>query len=252
MAEEILNPEIIEGQDPVVEGQVAEEGAAQAAETQESAEPVRQTRRENSQFAAARHEAEAQAREAQRLADEQKSINARLVSAIKGFGYNTDDPSEIADLLEAQSRSVTVEQVRAERQALETRARQLKENDPEVLQMKAQLEQYRQNEMERHFQDDLKAIKKQHPGEKAKSIMDLGEAFISARSVGVDTLAAYDIAMAAKGRTEPPKPPETPSINKSTGKEKEFYTSAEVDKLTPEDLSNPRIMAAVQHSMPKW
>lgn len=250
-----LNPESIEGQDPVVEGQVAEDGvqgATPPAEQQEVTGPVRQTREDNSQFAAARREAEAQAREAQRVAEEQQAINERLMGAIRTFGYQGSDPMEVADMLESQARNIPIEQIRTERQQLEDRAKKLKDADPEVQQMRQQLEQYKQNEMNRLFQDDLKAIRKQHPGEKAKDIMELGEAFIAARSMGVDPLAAYDIAMTAKGRNTPPKPPETPTIGKSTGKEKEYYSPDEVDKLTNQELSDPKVLARVQKSMTKW
>ena len=35
-------------------------------------------------------------------------------------------------------------------------------------------------------------------------------------------------------------------------KEKDFYTSAEVDKLTKKQLSNPKVMETVLKSMLKW
>ena len=41
-------------------------------------------------------------------------------------------------------------------------------------------------------------------------------------------------------------------INSNSEKEKEFYSSQEVDKLTKKQLSNPKIMNAVMKSMLKW
>ena len=253
---------------PVVEEQVAGYGGAETVspEQQEAAEPAWQTmeapgeaggsgspeqggrkpqsREQNAAFAAARRQAEAEARAA-------REETRRLMEVLGAYGYKGATAGELADTLEAQRRSITVEQLRTERAAEQERLRQAMEASPEMRQLRAEKEALNRWKMERDFADDLAAIKKHNPKEEAGSVMDFGRDFMAARAMGVDVITAYELAQAKKAREKKPVPPDVGGIGSSSGIQKDFYTSDELDRLTSRELDDPKVFARAMASLHK-
>ena len=254
MAEMMESTVNAEATAPVVEEQVTGEGGAENVvnqpEQQESAEPVRQTeqrpqsRAYNAAFAAARRQAEAEARAA-------REETKRLMDALGAYGYKGTTAGEIADALESQRRNIPVEQIQAEREAEQARFRAAIDSSPEMQQLRAEKEALGRWKMERDFADDLAAIKKYNPKETAGSVMDFGHDFMAARAMGVDTITAYELAKAKKARETKPVPPDVGAIGSSAGIQKDFYTSDELDRLTSKELDDPKVFARAMASLHK-
>ena len=208
-----------------------EEPIEEVAKPQQSAE-------ENSKFAEIRRKYES----------ENKKIKAefdRLLDSLKGYGYE-GSPQEIADALYAQNNGVSQEEAKAIREKEESALREKEE-------LQSEIEMYKSLAIQKLMADDLAAIQSVHP--EVKDLKELGEEFFStlkALGEGRDPVLAYEIIKAKKEATTKKAPPEIGGVNQSSQKEKDFYTPAEVDKLTDKDYDNPKIMEAVRRSMSKW
>lgn len=136
-----------------------------------------------------------------------KSQYDRLQSALGQFGYE-GSPEEIADLIEAQERQVSPEQVRAEREAEEARFQQALENHPIIQQTKRLMEQQERGRTENLFKSELADIQKLNP--EIKSLQDLKniehvEVFDSLVKGGMHINEAYKV-VSKLGTTAPQKP----------------------------------------------
>ena len=215
--------------------ETAEESSA--VEVVEPAKP-QQSAEENSKFAEIRRKYES----------ENKKMKAefdRLLDSLKGYGYE-GSPQEIADALYAQNNGVSQEEARAIREKEESALREKEE-------LQSEIEMYKSLAIQKLMADDLVAIQKVHP--EVKDLKELGDEFFStlkALGEGRDPVLAYEIIKAKKDATTKKAPPEIGGVNQSSQKEKDFYTPAEVDKLTDKDYDNPKIMEAVRRSMSKW
>ena len=227
---------------PGQEAQPPGEGAA--------AQPP-QSPEDNSRFAAIRRQYEAQLHQEQAQREQAQQAQEKLLQALGPYGY-TGSPEEIADQIEAQRSGVSVEQVRANREAEEARIRKAMERDPAYRAAQAQAEQYRQMVFQTAYQRDMEAINKAYPDAKIKALDDLGPDFAAMRAGGVSALAAYAAIRQAKEATAKPLPPEMGAVNAAGGKEKDYYSPEEADRLTPEQLDDPKVMATVMKSMTKW
>lgn len=199
----------------------------------ETAKP--QSAEENARFAAARREAESQAKAL-------KAQNDRLMQALGQYGYQ-GDPDTIADALFAQSQGISVEEATAQRQAAEA-------ENAKYQQLESQLETYRPLAIKALMADDLAKIQTVNP--EVKNLDDLGADFFALMGALRDPILAYDALQVKKARETKPVPQNIGAVNSSSSKEKDFYTSAEVDKLTKKDLDNPKIMKIVMDSMTRW
>ena len=237
-------------QETVVESQETEADTSEVTETEETqveTETVveesqpRQSAEENARFAAARRQAEAEARAI-------KAQNERLLQALAGYGYD-GSPEEIADALIAQQQGISTEEARAQREAIE--AENAKYN-----QLQSEVETYKSLAIEKLKSDDLAKLKSAYPEDKEvqklKSIDELGDEFFLLLSATKDPELAYDALQAKNARHTKPVPPDIGAVNSSSGKEKDFYTPDEVDKLTDKDYDNPKIMEIVRKSMLRW
>jgi hypothetical protein len=234
-------------QETVVESQEAEATTSEVTETEETETVVEETRprqsaEENAKFAAARRQAEAEARAI-------KAQNDLLMQALNAYGYQ-GSPAEIADMLLAQTQGITVEQARQEREAQE--AENAKYN-----QLQSEVETYKSLAIEKLKSDDLAKLKSAYPEDKEvqklKSIDELGDEFFSLLSATKDPELAYDALQVRNARHTKPTPPDIGAVNGSSSKEKDFYTPAEVDKLTSADYEkNPKLWDIVRDSMLKW
>lgn len=206
-------------------------------EVVEESHPRQQTAEENAIFAEMRrkHDAETQAIKAQ---------NDRLLSALNAYGYD-GSPEEIADTLMAQTQNITVEEAKAQREAIE------RENQ-QITQLQGENEFFKNIAIEKMMADDLSKIKEAYPEIKVKHLDELGDDFFKALNATQDPVLAYDVINAKKQRETKPTPPEIGGVNNSSSKEKDFYTPQEVDNLTDKDYNNPKIMEIVRKSMLKW
>ena len=84
---------------------------------------------------------------------------------------------------------------------------------------------------------------------------NLGFGYITLRALGVDPQAAFKIADTDRKRIEMSllnPPPAIGRVNNKTVEPKSFYSPEEVDKLTPKDLEDTRVLEDVMRSMTKW
>ena len=98
----------------------------------------------------------------------------------------------------------------------------------------------------------LDEIKKEFSDVKILSIDELPKEFHKLVGAGISPLVSYKVILENETRKKDNKPASMGEINSNSEKEKEFYSSQEVDKLTKKQLSNPKIMNAVMKSMLKW
>lgn len=210
--------------------------STEAPKTEEVAKP-QQDSATNAAFAQMRRDAEA----ARKAKAELEAKNSNLMKALKEYGYQGTE-EEIADQLLSQKTGRTVDDIRNERvrkqQELEAQQKAKAENDY----LLKQVSQFM-------MQEDLRKI--QAIDSKVKSLDELGSDFIDLISKGVEVETAYHAVKAKEAAHTKPVPKDLGPIGKDS-KEKEFYTEAEVDKLTKADLSDPKIMKRVQESMTKW
>jgi hypothetical protein len=199
----------------------------------ETAKP--QSAEENAKFAAARRQAEAEK-------NALKAQNDRLMQALGQYGYQ-GSPEDIADALFAQSQGISVEEATAQRQAAEA-------ENAKYQQLESQIETYRPLAIKALMAEDLAKVQTVNP--EVKNLDDLGSDFFALMGALHDPILAYDALQAKKARETKPIPQDIGAVNSSSSKEKDFYTSAEVDRLTDKDLDNPKIMERVRASMLKW
>ncbi|MBR5559004.1 MAG: hypothetical protein IKU72_02010 [Oscillospiraceae bacterium] len=110
--------------------------------------------------------------------------------------------------------------------------------------------QYRRLAYLQVLEDDLRRIRKKFPAEKIASLSQLGEEYYALRQNGIDPVVAC--AAVLKSRSSETKPPEMGLLSCRRQDAKEYYTPAEVDRLTEKELKDPAVMAAVRWSMTKW
>lgn len=104
-----------------------------------------------------------------------------------------------------------------------------------------------QREIERRMLEDLAAIREMDPT--VGSLEELGEQFGKMISVGVEAPVAFAAIRESRRAAMPPVPG---ALEGESGSEKQFYSSQEVDRLSPAELSDPDIWARVRASMTKW
>lgn len=100
----------------------------------------------------------------------------------------------------------------------------------------------------------LNDIKKEFPNITIKSIDELPEDFHRLVFAKVSPAVAYRVVCESKTAKDKSanKPALMGEINQNSESEKDYYSPAEVDKLTKKQLSNPKIMDTVMKSMLKW
>ena len=216
------------------------EPVVEQAETEEVAKP-QQTPEENAAFARMRREQE----QARREAEIYRKQAERMAQAASKFGYQ-GNPDEVADQIEAAATGKPLDQVRAERLQREQSILQAQQAAAERDLYKNQLIEFQvKSAMER----DLAAIRK--IDNTVKKLDDLGPEFASLVNSGVDAQTAYFAVKAKEQANTKPKPKDIGAIGSGT-KEKDYYTPDEVDRLTDEEMNDPKIRAKVRKSMTKW
>jgi len=123
-------------------------------------------------------------------------------------------------------------------------------NHPLTAEAEARTLRYRELAHLRVFEDDLREVQRAFPEEKIGSLEELGDAFFALRQQGVDTQTACAAALRLRGGA--PLPPQMGAVGRTEQPSREYYTPAEVDRLTEKDLRDPAVMAAVRQSMTRW
>ncbi len=98
----------------------------------------------------------------------------------------------------------------------------------------------------------LNEIKKEFSDVTVASVDELPKGFHKLIAAKIEPALAYRVIMETEKLKKDKAPSSMGELNTHSEKEKEFYSSAEVDKLTKKQLSNPKIMNAVMKSMLKW
>lgn len=223
-------------QEPIEEPVAEQQEAAEQPPAEQK--PVKQSREVNHQFKLMRQQQE-------RL----QKQNEDLLAALKDYGYS-GDAADVLNQLKAAKEGISVDAYMERENQIQTRAKELMQSDPEYQSLKEKAEAYENMAFENVIKEDLAAIRKAFPEEKARTVDELGEQFIALRAQGIDPVVAYAAINTAKQATAKPKPPEMGAVGQKPA-EKEFYTSEEIDKLTDKELDDPSIWAKVMKSMTK-
>lgn len=93
--------------------------------------------------------------------------------------------------------------------------------------------------------EDLMAIRKKYPDEAAKTVSDLGSEFVNLCACGMPSLIAYEQIRAKQSAV-----PYMGDVNTEFAEDKEFYTKAEVDTMTKQQME--KNYAKIRNSMKKW
>jgi len=240
--EEALNSVNAEQAAVVESPEVAGEATAteEPAAAPEVAEPApKQSPTDNAAFARMRRESE----QAKQELEQAKAEAARLSQAVaKQYGYQ-GSPQDVADQLEATASGRPVEEIRATREALAAR-------DTELARLRAENEQYKPLAVEKFKADLLSEVKTVYPDLKASSVDELGEDFAQLLVAGVNPATAYAAIKAKEQATTKPTPPQIGAVNAKPTGEAEFYTKAEVDRMSQAEIS--KNYEKIRKSMEKW
>ena len=130
----------------------------------------------------------------------------------------------------------------------------IRQTDPEYRRMVQQAEEMRQQqarEMQQQvFAQDMAAIRKMYPDEKAKSVTELGDEYMIMMATGqVDAVTAYEAVRAKRNRTAP-KPPSTGKIHSGAAKQGAFYTKEQVEAMTDRQIEEN--YDDIRRSMAQW
>ena len=128
--------------------------------------------------------------------------------------------------------------------------RQQKEEENKAQAVQNELQMYRQREIDRMMADDLRAVQAIDPT--VTSLNDLSPTFLALRFNQTAPMGAKEAFLATRAietQTKTPKPASVGSISSAGTVESEFYTSAELDALTPKMLDDPKVMEKAMRSM---
>lgn len=208
-----------------------EDGIDDGAADQHIEEPVKQpTQRDfekDSAYARMRREAE-----------ELRKQNELLTKTYENFGFK-GTPEDIADQAMAHYLDKPVDEIRNARLAKQQEAN-----------LEAELNYYKEQEITRLMDEDLKKIQKVDPT--VKSLTELDPRYFKFIENGLDGESAFAAVKQLQSKEKRTPPAEVGKINSSDKQIKDYYSKEEVDKLTDADLDDPKIWQRVRNSMTKW
>ena len=132
-------------------------------------------------------------------------------------------------------------------ESLEGRLKEFEGEDFAAL--KAQNQQLYERYADFKAQSDLKEIQRIDPS--VKGLGDLGENFVRLIQNGIDAKTAF---LAVRGQGMGGFKPEVPALGKlesTGGAGSEYFTSAQLDRLTEKDLNDPQIFKKAMKSLSK-
>jgi poly-D-alanine transfer protein DltD len=222
--EEVVAPQEVE-EEGVEEPEVEEASAEteDSTEPQEVAEPAKNSRKDNRQFAAMRRERERLEAELKQIRQElaKKREVTEVLQRYYGLPSNED---ELIKHLISQTGTVTLEQYEAAKRAEMELIEQKIQNDPRVIRAMEIEQMQRQQAV---FYNDLMEIKSAFPTEKATRIEDLPNfiEFAKKRAKGYTAVDAYKLCC-----LEDKKPP------KSKGEDKKHLTTTGGNSTSSRDI----------------
>lgn len=213
------------------EVEIAEPSDEEGAEEQEVAEPVEEESKSDAAFAQMRRDLEAAQKRANELESQIKEYDDALGQWFQGdnkvaqaHAHYEDIPLEEAISNIEQKREI--DQLRAEKAALEEQKNQLEFNN-----LKA---------------TDLKEIKSKYSDANIKDVEELGEDFFKYRTMGIDPVTAYEAIQMKKG--QPPKP--IGKVKTGAPTKTGYFTREEVKAMSPSQIS--KNFDKIRESMGKW
>lgn len=153
----------------------------------------------------------------------------------------------------AQAQKAGVEPEKA-RQLVDSMRDTIRQTDPEFRRMAQENQAVRRQQAEamqqQVFAQDLAAIRKMYPDEKAKSVTELGDEYMAMMATGqVDAVSAYE-AIRAKHQRTAPKPPSTGKIQAAAGRKGAYYTREQVNAMTDKQIEEN--YDDIRRSMATW
>ncbi len=182
-----------------------------------------QTRSENRGFAQLRREKETAEAAAQ-----------KLISGLQGMGYTGNNPDELLEQLEARSKNLTVDQLRRQKEEAAAAVK----NSPEYQRLERQLVSFGKEQ-------DLRAV--QQIDASITSLDDMPDEYFKLRAAGVSPKTAYFAVK--QGEKPETKPEDIGRVSEGSGAESEYFTSDQLDRLTPRDLENKKIFEKAMKSL---
>ena len=210
------------------------EGVEQAQETQSAAETEKTSR--DAYYADLRRKQEL---------DQARADNAKLQQQIEaahkalGSFFEGNSLEEQLEYAQAQSMGIDVSTYRQQR-----------EEEKAAKAVQEELQMYRNREIDRMMEEDLKAVQAIDPT--VTSLNDLPKTFLALRfnqNAPMGAKEAFLATRAIETQTKQPKPASVGSITSTGNVESEFYTSEELDSLTSKMLDDPKVMEKAMRSM---
>ena len=96
---------------------------------------------------------------------------------------------------------------------------------------------------------DLADIQKADPT--VESLYDLGDDFLRLVECGIDPLKAYFALKESADSKKVKRPPSLKPMDTASFNQNPYYSSKELDRLTPRDLENPKIFKKAMESLKK-
>lgn len=212
----------------------------------------KQSAEDNSKFAKMRRDMEAASKKAADL-EKQLAEHDKLSKALEEvYGYK-GSPSQMRDMLIANDRGISVEQLQAERAQEEAKLKDMVKNDPTYQEAIAERDRLQNVLVRDRMARDLETLKALHPDIKVDSVEDLGEDFGKLIGLGWSAIEAYSAIQAKENSNKKEPPPSTGSVKSQAAAEKEYYSPEDVDRITRDDLrKDPTLMDKIKRSMAKW
>ena len=234
MSEEVTSVETSEVAEPTEEVTGVEEQETAEPVSEETVEEPQKTE-EDAAWARMRREAEQARKEAEAAQKELAELKAQNEARESTYSRLTgSDNGDIAAIAEATGMSE--DEVLAEIEAAQESA----QKDLLIEQLQNQVTSI---EAERMMQADLEAIRKVDPS--LKSLDDLGEGYIDYIAAGLDPVKAY-WAIKAEEQANHATPPKEIGKVETSSAEKDYFTDAEIDAMSSEELTKnwKKVMAS--------
>lgn len=235
MADEVTSVETSEVAEPTEEVTGVEEQETAEPVSEETVEEEPKKTEEDAAWARMRRESEQARKELEAAQKELAELKAKEEAREATYSRLTgSDNGDIAAIAEATGMSE--DEVLAEIEAAQESA----QKDLLIEQLQ---EKVTSIEAERLMQADLEKIRKVDPS--LKSLEDLGEGYIEYISAGLDPIKAY-WAIKAEERANEVTPPKEIGRVETTAAEKDYFTDAEIDAMSSEELTKnwKKIMAS--------
>ena len=237
--------EVVSAQNETSNGNTPDAGQAEVVGGQSEAVKTPQSKEDNTRFKQMRQRMEELQRENARYREMAKTARETV-------GIASEDADDLRREMIAQREGVGADIIKAREESEQRRLADAVKNSPDFLRQQRELEYYRGIAAKHQRETDLAELKSKFPADGIESTESLGVQYAKLRLAGVDNLTAYAAVRATKQADTKPTPPDTGAVGNGGTPERDYYTPEEVDKLTPKQLDDPKILDKVMKSMTKW